>query len=283
MRTLRKAEPEAPAEPRDDAFVSVARGAYDLRRLVSACDGEVSDDVSGLARSTLGIVNCPICGSRLHLRANASSSIISFRCERGCLPEAIKPELERLLGALPSTHLPRAERDLRRARHLWEQAGPADGSPVVRGYLHRQRISPKTLPPALRWIESSWELVARFDALDGSLAGVEVTHLAKGDHGMPRYIGNRSGLCRLAPAVDKLALAPSVEAGLRMSESTRPIWAAADRLAPDKFMLPDSIRDVLIVAAKDDGTVALAHQLFAQGRSVKIEPPSEVFALERLA
>jgi putative DNA primase/helicase len=163
---------------------------------------------------------------------------------------------------------PVAEERVARARRIWNESRVLRHTAAM-AYLRRRAI-PEVLwdTPALRFHPHMTSLddrarrpalVAAISDGEGELQGVQVTLLtahgtAKAPVETPRRVIGKlmGGVVRLHEAHDELAIGEGVETMLSASDALRlPSWAAltADNLS--RFIVPGSIRRIVIVADND--------------------------------
>jgi hypothetical protein len=247
---------------------------------------------------------CPVHKGR-NLTLSDGRNALLVKCWGGCDASDVLAELRRLqlTGEICRTgdtafERPDDCRDRERrigiARHIWEGAKDARGTPVERYLAGRGITIP--LPPSLRWASSLRRpdgttgpaMVARVDSLDGELIGVQRTWLDRGasdgwrrrDRASLGPVGG--GAVRLArhrPGLE-LLVGEGIETILAAMQLFHlPGWAAICASGIAALPLPDEVRTVIIAADNDENLVGqraalLARERWAgEGRSVRILGP----------
>lgn len=158
------------------------------------------------------------------------------------------------------------ERRLDRARRIWREAVPAEGT-LAEVYLRGRGIR-HGLPPSLRFAPRCWHdlerrelpaLIGGVQGPGGELVGVWRIYLA--DDGRAKAaaeparlgLGNvRGGAVRLGRVVDRVAICEGVETGLAARELLpRPVWCCLSTSGIRGVELPPSCAEVMIVADHD--------------------------------
>jgi putative DNA primase/helicase len=173
---------------------------------------------------------------------------------------------------------PASEVRIARAQRIWDESRPLRHT-VATAYLHRRAI-PEHLwdTPALRFHPHMTSLddrakrpalVAAITDVDGALQGVQVTLLsthgtAKAAVATPRRVIGKllGGVVRLYEAHDQVAIGEGVETMLSAAHMLGlPSWAAltADNLG--RFVIPVSVRRLVIAVDNDSAGAAAANTL----------------------
>jgi putative DNA primase/helicase len=196
---------------------------------------------------------------------------------------------ERPLKSQPDLH------DARRSKGalaIWNASGPADGT-LAEGYLASRGLHvppPSTLRfhPGLKHPSGSdWPamvaLVTR--GFDDAPLAIHRTFLARDGRGkapvdpQKMMLGPcRGGAVRLAPAGDVLMVGEGIETCLAAVQATGdPAWAALSASGLKRLDMPESVRDVIILADGDkpgeEAARYAARRWNRQGRRVRIARP----------
>jgi putative DNA primase/helicase len=183
------------------------------------------------------------------------------------------------------------------ARALWARAQPLTGT-IAGNYLRARGLVLE--PPAcLRFVASARHaptsqslpcLVASVEDPGGELVAVQRTFLAPDGRGKAPVdpakmaLGPIAGAAvRLAEAHDLLGLCEGIEDGLSVmqAEPLLPVWATLGTSGLRAVMLPDRVRQVVILADGDPAGEAAAQiaarRFVTEGRSVRIARPPSTF------
>jgi hypothetical protein len=249
---------------------------------------------------------CPVHHSRtgdsatLALR-DGDRGLVVF-CHAGCQPDAILAELRRrrwLSG--PEDRQQRSPvnddaadraRRISITRRIWDRSHDPRGTPAAAYFLSRglniSRIRSVHYKPSLRCPDGSYApaLIARVDDVDGTFIGVHRTWLAQDNAGIWRRRDRatlgpiRGGAVRLAPAAETLMVGEGLEScASAMQVTGMPAWAALSTSGLKALILPELVRDVVIVADHDASGAGqsaawiAAQRWLAEGRSVRIALP----------
>ena len=187
-----------------------------------------------------------------------------------------------------------AARSAAMARHIWEGARDARGTPVA-SYLADRGIT-ITPPPALRWAPALRHpdgtrgpaMVGRIDSLDGDLISISRTWLDRGPDGRWRrrdraMLGRAAGgAVRLAPAAETLLVGEGIETALAAMQATaQPAWAALSTSGLVALVLPAIVRIAVILADHDTNGAGecaartAAARWLAEGRRARLALPPE--------
>jgi len=189
---------------------------------------------------------------------------------------------------------PEAQARTDRARRIWEESGPTNGTPVDR-YLKGRGLSldvPTTIRyhPGLRhgptlfilpcmvaavtiWPDNQIVAIHRtFLEPDGRKAAISQNKLMLGSC--------RGGAARLAPCRDSLMVGEGIETCLTAMQATgEPAWAALSTSGLCALVLPNHVQYVTILADGDEaGEMAArksAWRWIQQGRHVRIARPPQ--------
>jgi putative DNA primase/helicase len=239
---------------------------------------------------------CPACGYKTGLRLKEKEGRALWWCA-SCQDQAAVTAA--IVGHAPAAPIaaPHVQRDESRraaAVRLWEQALPAEGSPVAvylatRGLTWRDGLPLRFLPeakhPSGRRLPC---MLALLTDAEGRPAAVHRTFLAPGGAGKAAVepqrmtLGNVTGAAvRLSPLSPILAIGEGIETALAAGELlTLPSWAAvsAGNLGAT-LALPEGVREVIIAADHDrpggDAARAAAARWQAEGRRVRIATPNQ--------
>ncbi len=235
-------------------------------------------------------------------------------CFAGCSWEAVKDAL-RAQGLLPermgtSASTPPAQGDpaigarreaerqaeenrkIEQARAIWSSALPASPSPVE-NYL-RSRGLTLPVPPSLRYADLKHAptglvlpvMVAAVQSVDGQIIGIHRTYLKADGSGkapvtsVKMMLGKcAGGAVRFAMPGPKLGIAEGIETALSVAQECPdlPVWAALSTSGLKALILPECVREVVILADADEpGEQAAkdaAQKFLREGRNVKIARP----------
>ncbi len=204
------------------------------------------------------------------------------RCHAGCEQAVVINEL-RARGlwdgaATPRDPVAEAKRrdaDLRQERkrtdlalRIWRERRPAEGSPVetylrIRGLV---RPIPQSIGfhPALRHLDTGLDLPAMVAAVqsgDGTVVAVHRTYLRADGSGKANVTNAKmmlgpcaGGAVRFAIAGPRLAIGEGIETCLSVRQECpdMPIWAALSAPGLTKVVIPESVRELTILADRDD-------------------------------
>ncbi|MFT7571764.1 MAG: putative DNA primase/helicase [Paracoccaceae bacterium] len=237
---------------------------------------------------------------------------VLVHCHAGCEQESVIKALKSLglwLGeddcSRPSIHFgqrkhlqPARQPDRKKAAQaLWENARPAADT-IVERYLRGRGIYIDP-PPCLRFVASARHapssqslpcIVASVEAPGGGVVAVQRTFLAPDGRGKAPVDPAKmalgpiaGGAVRLAEAHDLLGLCEGIEDGLSVmqAEPLLPVWATLGTSGLRAVVLPDSVRQVVILADGDpagEASAQIAARRFrVEGRSVRIARPPSPF------
>lgn len=244
----------------------------------------------------------------LSLRETADGKVL-LRCHAGCDQAEVIGALRSCgLWAISCAKVERArhkqasrceppqngetERRSKTARRLWQACVPAAGT-IAETYLKARGIT-ISIPPSLRFHPNLkhasgtlWPgLVALVTGgMDGAFRAVHRTFLDRGGAGKalvnpPKMMLGpcRGGAVRLASARDVLMVGEGIETCLTaMQASGLPAWAALSVAGLRALDLPDTVREVIILADGDDAGERAALDAAARwaraGRRVRIARP----------
>lgn len=198
-----------------------------------------------------------------------------------------------------------ARRRLARARAIWRAAKPALHTPA-HDYLMARGIDERP-PASLRYHPRLWRsrehgegpaMVAVMAGPEGQFAGVHRTWLARADdgswrkaggEGVKKMLGVARGACvRLTPAAECIHIAEGIETAMavlqalrRQGEDRPAVWAALSLGNMGRVWLPDTCREVVLVADNDTKDWRAARRAMrdaarmhaARGRIVRIVWP----------
>ena len=252
---------------------------------------------------------CPAHGSRgptLALRDGDRALIV--HCHAGCSWGQIFKELRRLGlfdGTFAKAKLSARDTDpllsqaaLRTAGALkiWNAAKLAERAVLLERYLRSRNIT-IPIPRALRWARSIRHptgvscsaMIARVDDVDGQLIGIHRTFLRADGLGKADLEPSRAalgpvkgGAIRLAPAGPTLMIGEGVENCLSAMQATGlPAWSAISASFMESLLLPDVVREIIIVADNDRNgagqraAARAARRWVQQGRRVRTALPPE--------
>lgn len=240
---------------------------------------------------------------------DGSGGVLLVHCHTGCPQEAVIDEL-RQRGLWPqavrhgepgrrgadqghgSHEDTRNGRNIELARELWRDSRPAPGTPAEK-YLRGRGIA-VPMPASLRFHHGLKHtptgldfpaMVAAVQGSDGKISGVQRTYLQPGGRGKANVITPkmslgkcRGGAVRLAASAHTLAVGEGIESCLSAMQATgTPTWAALSTSGLKAVMLPDNVREVVILADGDDAGESAAQQaaerFLTQGREVRIARP----------
>ncbi len=258
-----------------------------------------------------GMARCPIHEDRtpsLSVR-DGCGGVLLVHCHTGCSQEAVIDELRRR-GLWSSRHHrhrdigvdrgrndssgdeSRNGRNIELARELWRDSRPAPGTPVEK-YLRGRGIT-VPVPASLRFHHGLKHtptgldfptMVAALQGPDGKISGVHRTYLQPGGRGKANVLTPkmslgkcRGGAVRLATSAHTLAVGEGIESCLSAMQATgTPAWAALSTSGLKAVILPDNVREVVILADGDDAGESAAQQaaerFLTQGREVRIARP----------
>lgn len=178
------------------------------------------------------------------------------------------------------------------ARQIWRSTLPAPGTPVET-YLRGRGIT-APIPPSIRYAPDLRHtptgltlptMVAAIQGVDRQIMGIHRTFLRADGNGKvpftrPKMMLGRcaQGAVRLAKAGPKLAVGEGIETCLSVLQETNiPVWAALSTSGLKAVILPDNVREVVILADGDDAgesaTQQAAERFLTQGREVRIARP----------
>jgi hypothetical protein len=178
------------------------------------------------------------------------------------------------------------------ARRIWREAQPAAGT-LVASYLRSRSIDIPP-PPTIRFHKACWHsgarrpfpaMVAAVQGPDGRLVAVQRTYLRPDGSGKAdvnpakKALGPTSGgAVRLAAASDGLLIGEGIERTLSaMQASGRPAWATLGTSGMKGLILPDHVRELVIIADADPPGIAAANaaadRWTGEGRTVRIAVP----------
>lgn len=278
---------------------------------------EIAAALGGACRSgSWWRCRCPVHDSRgatLALRDGDHGLVV--HCHGGCPRSDILAELcHRGLIAISTRRRPSKRRSLRRAaaravvadqaedearriaiaRSIWNRTHEARGTPVV-AYLAGRGLA-IDLPLSLRWAPSLRHpdgrygpaMVGLVEHAERGIVGVHRTWIGADVDGTWRRIDRRSlgpigsGAVRLAAAADTLMVGEGVETCLAAMQATgMPAWAALSAGGIEALILPQIVRDVIIIGDNDANgrgqraARKAAQRWLAEGRRVRIALPPE--------
>jgi putative DNA primase/helicase len=183
------------------------------------------------------------------------------------------------------------------ARAFWARTQPVMGT--IAGTYLRARGLVLDPPACLRFVASARHapssqslpcLVASVEAPGGGVVAVQRTFLALDGRGKAPVDPAKmalgpiaGGAVRLAEAHDLLGLCEGIEDGLSVmqAEPLLPVWATLGTSGLRAVVLPDSVRQVVILADGDpagEASAQIAARRFrVEGRSVRIARPPSPF------
>jgi hypothetical protein len=278
--------------------------------------------LADLADGRLGVVDttCPLCSHQRHrqnqrkriLRLWVDTDAITFCCVHcGAKGYALADKRQKLTQADRERHQQHCaeavrhqadyeQSQLRKARWLWQQSRPAEGT-IVEAYLAARGIRLQQLPATLRFLtptkpEHHPAMIAAFGfpeepepgriaITEGAVHGVHLTLLKPDGSGKADcekqkiMVGRSTGTpIVLAPMNDLLglAIAEGIENGLSAYQANGfGVWAAgaAGRLPALADVIP-AYADCITIAVDDDDTGRsnareLARRLIERGRHVE--------------
>jgi putative DNA primase/helicase len=220
-------------------------------------------------------VRCPLHQSTQEsLALKDGERALVVKCHAGCPPTAVLAELRRL-GLFDGTYTPAStaapnnqdsERNRAYAVKIWNEAKLAERSPLLRRYLHSRGIT-IPIPRTLRWARSCKHtdrgyfsaMIARVDDVDGNHVAIHRTYLLADGSGKVPFEPDRLSLgpiggcaVRLAPAAPLLLVGEGIETSLSaMQACGLPTWAALSNGGIESLILPDVVREVVILADHD--------------------------------
>ncbi len=263
-----------------------------------------------------GFVSCPCHSDRtpsLKIQDGPGGDVI-LHCFAGCDWKDIKDAL-RQKGLLPPLNEPREQKArstapvigdavdagvinadensrIEAARQIWRSTLPALGT-AVETYLRGRGIT-APIPPSIRYAPGLRHaptgltlptMVAAVQGPDRQITGIHRTFLRADGRGKvpftrPKMMLGRcaQGAVRLAKAGPKLAVGEGIESCLSAMQATdTPAWAALSTSGLKAVILPDNVREVVILADGDDAGESAAQQaaerFLTQGREVRIARP----------
>lgn len=253
-------------------------------------DASTGDRLADAARLVGGIVEgrmifCRSVGSLtndMHFSYNsASGNVFIYDCP-GQLGANYK-YLREKLSLLPRV----SSRDtVSFAHRMWDETAPAEGSAVQRYFSRRGLVSP--IPPALRYHgrlkhDSGYHpaLVAKVTDSEDRFLGIHRTFLTfEGEKAsidpVRKSLGPiGGGAVRLALATDLLMVGEGIETCLAaMQLFGLPAWSALSCVGLRQLVLPDAVRDVVILVDGDDpgrnAAAAAWRKWRAEGRRVRL-------------
>jgi hypothetical protein len=187
-------------------------------------------------------------------------------------------------------------RNQARAIKIWSAAKLAERALLLERYL-RSRGLTIPIPRALRWARSCRHpsgvycsaMIARVDGADGEQIGVHRTYLrpdglGKAPLNPPRAaLGPiKGGAIRLAGSAPLLLVGEGIETCLSAMQACElPAWAAVSAGGLEQLVLPDIVREVVILVDHDRNGVGqrsadrAARRWVQEGRRVRIALPPE--------
>jgi putative DNA primase/helicase len=229
------------------------------------------------------IARCPAHDDRtpsLSIRASDEGHVL-VRCHAGCDQTAVINALKArglwpngdgtAPAFVPFTPRPRtgghSAARTEAARVLWAQARPVAGT-IAEGYLRGRGIR-VDLPPCLRFLPNAWHaptkqslpcLIAAVETDSGGVVAVHRTFLAPDGSGKAKVdpvkmaLGSiAGGAVRFAVAGVRLGICEGIEDGLSVvqSEPSLPVWATLGTSGLGSVILPDCVREVVILSDGD--------------------------------
>jgi len=179
-------------------------------------------------------------------------------------------------------------------REIYEKGVGLDGMPAA-AYLASRGLHPTDAWEGLRasvrhypTVGACPVLIAPIDALDGPLAGIQLTYLQPSGHKLAvpdprRSFGQvRGHAIRLGQAVDELVICEGLEDGLTLFQRFEsPVWVACGAGSLHNMIIPQTVRRLMICADNDpageQAAMRAADAFMVGGREVRILRPAPGF------